>query len=72
MLHDTSKNGEWLILKNLHLIIYWLPVFAREFQLIQPHSNFRLWLTSEAHENFPPGFLNLCLTITYEVGCLKL
>ncbi len=30
------------------------------------HPNFRLWLTSEAHDNFPPILLQLSLKLTYE------
>jgi hypothetical protein len=33
---------------------------------IPVHPNFRLWLTSEAHENFPPILLQLALKLTYE------
>ncbi|XP_024218673.2 cytoplasmic dynein 2 heavy chain 1 [Halyomorpha halys] len=65
-LNEASSNGEWLMLKNLHLIIYWLPVFDREFHKIKPHKNFRIWLTTEPNEKFPPGFLNQCFKITYE------
>lgn len=51
LLHDCSRNGEWLCLKNLHLVNSWLPTlekvtkyFAAIFSLsfIVAMSNIRL------------------------------
>eukprot|EP00957_Ditylum_brightwellii_P001374 107541-Ditylum_brightwellii.AAC.1 len=54
MLHDAVSKGHWLCLKNLHLVIDWLPVLGKELRNLQTtHDDFRLWLTTEQHANFP-------------------
>ncbi|KAG1684369.1 Cytoplasmic dynein 2 heavy chain 1 [Nymphon striatum] len=91
-LRECSKNGQWLCLKNLHLVIKWLyvlekvrpsklPVFfiyyielflhlsishSQELNSLEPHENFRLWLTSESHPNFSSILLESSLKITFE------
>lgn len=29
LLHDCGRNGEWLCLKNLHLVTAWLPTLEK-------------------------------------------
>ena len=29
LLHECSRNGEWLCLKNLHLVTSWLPTLEK-------------------------------------------
>jgi dynein heavy chain 2 len=66
LLRRCSKQGEWLCLKNLHLVIPWVSVLEQELNLLQPHKDFRLWLTSEAHDEFPSILLSSALKITFE------
>jgi len=33
---------------------------------MEPHDNFRLFLTTEAHEKFPPILLESCFKVSYE------
>ena len=42
-LHLAAEKGEWLCLKNLHLMTFWLPVLEKEVQALNQHENFRLW-----------------------------
>ncbi|XP_043547742.1 cytoplasmic dynein 2 heavy chain 1 isoform X2 [Chiloscyllium plagiosum] len=65
-LKECARNGEWLCLKNLHLVTVWLPVLEKELNRLEPHTNFRLWLTSESHPKFSPILLQSSLKITYE------
>eukprot|EP00075_Anas_platyrhynchos_P034676 XP_027323929.1 LOW QUALITY PROTEIN: cytoplasmic dynein 2 heavy chain 1 [Anas platyrhynchos] len=65
-LKECARNGEWLCLKNLHLVIPWLPVLEKELNTLQPQPNFRLWLTTEVHPEFTPVLLQSSLKITYE------
>ena len=53
MLRDAAQKGEWVCLKNLHLVTSWLPALEKEFKSLVPHKKFRLWLTTEAHAKFP-------------------
>ncbi|XP_032878557.1 cytoplasmic dynein 2 heavy chain 1 isoform X2 [Amblyraja radiata] len=65
-LKECSRNGEWLCLKNLHLVTLWLPVLEKDLNRLEPHTNFRLWLTAESHPKFTPILLQSSLKITYE------
>ena len=42
-LHQAAEKGEWVCLKNLHLMTFWLPVLEKEVQGLNQHENFRLW-----------------------------
>lgn len=66
LLKKCSINGGWLCLKNLHLVVSWLPVLEKELNLLKPNENFRLWMTTEMHPNFPTILLQCSLKITYE------
>jgi dynein heavy chain 2 len=66
LLNDCAANGQWLCLKNLHLVIPWLSVLENKLNSLQPHDNFRLWLTTEAHVKFPHILLQNSLKVTYE------
>nr|DBA32514.1 TPA: hypothetical protein GDO54_000298 [Pyxicephalus adspersus] len=65
-LRECAREGEWLCLKNLHLVISWLPVLEKELNTLQPKPGFRLWLTAEVHPKFTPILLQSSLKITYE------
>ncbi|VDD74961.1 unnamed protein product [Mesocestoides corti] len=78
----AAKSGGWVCLKNLHLVTHWLPVLEKHINsVVQPHSkaeaqgadvdqwphpDFRLWLTTEPHSNFPSTLLQSCLKVAYE------
>ncbi|XP_028975291.2 cytoplasmic dynein 2 heavy chain 1 isoform X3 [Esox lucius] len=65
-LRDCSRSGNWLCLKNLHLVTAWLPLLEKELNVLQPKAGFRLWLTAEVHPRFPSILLQSSLKITYE------
>uniref|UniRef100_A0A3Q0T4R8 Cytoplasmic dynein 2 heavy chain 1 n=1 Tax=Amphilophus citrinellus TaxID=61819 RepID=A0A3Q0T4R8_AMPCI len=65
-LRECSRNGDWLCLKNLHLVTAWLPHLEKELNVLRPKAGFRLWLTAEVHPRFPPILLQSSLKITYE------
>ncbi|XP_075248310.1 cytoplasmic dynein 2 heavy chain 1-like [Convolutriloba macropyga] len=65
-LRHCASNGEWLCLKNVHLVTAWLPTLEKELNSLSPHENFRLFLTAEPHPNFPTVLLQSCLKLTYE------
>lgn len=68
-LHAAARQGDWLCLKNLHLMTYWLPTLEKELKSLCPHENFRLWFTAEAHPRFSAILAQSCLKVTYEVLC---
>ncbi|XP_068211563.1 cytoplasmic dynein 2 heavy chain 1 [Palaemon carinicauda] len=66
LLKECAANGHWLCLKNLHLVTAWLPVLEKQLNSLQPHEDFRLWLTAEPHTKFTPVLLQISLKVTYE------
>ena len=57
MLREAALGGGWLLLKNLHLVVSWLPTLEKELNSLKPHRDFRLWLTTESHDAFTPILL---------------
>ena len=57
MLREAALGGGWLLLKNLHLVVTWLPTLEKELNSLKPHRDFRLWLTTESHDAFTPILL---------------
>jgi dynein heavy chain 2 len=66
LLRDSAHKGDWVCLKNLHLVTSWLPTLEKELKVLKPHAHFRLWLTTEAHSKFPSILLQSSLKITFE------
>lgn len=66
MVKDAARVGDWVCLKNLHLVISWVPLLEKEIKNLEPHENFRCWLTTEPHAKFPPILLETSLKVTYE------
>ena len=67
VLKDASDKGKWLVLKNIHLAISWLPTLEKEIKSIKsPNNKYRLILTSETHSKFSPILLQSCMKYTYE------
>jgi dynein heavy chain 2, cytosolic len=67
LLEDASQSGQWVCLKNVHLVCKWLPALEAKLKTLTAHQDFRLWLTCQPHANLPPVFLKTCLKIIYEV-----
>lgn len=55
--------GGWLVLKNVHLAVSWLPNLEKELYTLTKHENFRLFLTSEPHNKFPTTLLEGSLKV---------
>ncbi|XP_025088458.1 cytoplasmic dynein 2 heavy chain 1-like isoform X3 [Pomacea canaliculata] len=66
LVRECANNGDWLCLKNLHLVTAWLPALEKEINSMKPHKDFRLWMTAEVHPKFPTILLQSSLKITYE------
>ena len=65
-LRQAAEHGQWVCLKNLHLMTFWIPVLEKELQKLEPNEKFRLWLTAEPHLKFSPILTENCLKVTYE------
>lgn len=40
-LQDSAKNGNWLILKNIHLVTNWLPILTQTLSQLETNEAFR-------------------------------
>lgn len=57
---EGAKNGDWVLLENLHLVTDWLLLLEKLIQKLDPktvHPNFRLWMSSMPVDYFPVSFL---------------
>lgn len=66
LLSECAEKGSWLFLQNLHLVINWIPVLEAELGRLTFHENFKLWISTEEHPNFPSSLLSKCLKITVQ------
>ncbi|EEC14280.1 cytoplasmic dynein heavy chain, putative, partial [Ixodes scapularis] len=56
-INSASKNGRWVMLKNVHLAPQWLVQLEKKLHALQPHPSFRLFLTLEVHPKVPVNLL---------------
>ena len=62
-----SNNQKILVHKYFKaFIIYFNFILEKELHSMELHRDFRLWLTTESHQNFPATLLEFCLKVTYE------
>ncbi|KAF3697610.1 Dynein heavy chain 2, axonemal Axonemal beta dynein heavy chain 2 Ciliary dynein heavy chain 2 [Channa argus] len=69
MIDEGVKNGHWVFLANCHLSLSWMPdldKLVEQLQVQKPHSNFRLWLSSSPHPEFPITILQAGIKMTTE------
>ena len=53
----ASRQGSWVLLKNVHLAPSWLGQLEKKMQTLNPNRNFRLFLTMEANPSIPVNIL---------------
>ena len=68
MLRSAARSGGWVCLKNLHLVVAWIPELEKELNNLTMHDDFRLWLTTEKHVSFSSMLLRSSLKITFEAN----
>lgn len=68
LLQAASSNGHWLMLQNCHLGLHFMTevedFLTRNKDEIDPE--FRLWITSDPHPQFPIGLLQMSIKLTNE------
>ena len=50
LLHECATNGEWLCLKNLHLVTAWLPALEKVSTFITPNFFFCIFIFATHYE----------------------
>ena len=53
----ASRQGSWVLLKNVHLAPSWLGQLEKKLQTLNPHRSFRLFLTMEINPSIPVNIL---------------
>ncbi|XP_063786889.1 dynein axonemal heavy chain 2 [Pseudophryne corroboree] len=69
MIKEGVKDGHWVFLANCHLSLSWMPQLDKlveQLQVEDPHPNFRLWLSSSPHPDFPISILQASIKMTTE------
>jgi len=61
-----SKAGTWVLLKNVHLAIKWLTELEKKLYGMNPHQNFRLFLTMEFNPKIPANLIRLSRVYVFE------
>ena len=64
-------QGNWVFLANCHLSLSWMPQLDKLVEQIQseepqPHTDFRLWLSSSPNPEFPISILQAGIKMTTE------
>jgi len=68
-LETAHRNGQWVILNNVHLMPKWLVELEKkldEYAAEGSHEKFRVFLTSDPSTAIPIGILNRCIKLTNE------
>lgn len=67
VMNDAVKNGNWVILKNVHLSPSWLKELEQEMYGMNPHKSFRLFLLAEFSEKIPVTLLKQSIKFIFEL-----
>lgn len=65
-LQDCAAKGEWVCLKNLHLVPNFLTQLEKTLNNTELAEGFKLFLTAEEHPKFPVVLLETCFKLSYE------
>ncbi|KAL0267127.1 UNVERIFIED_CONTAM: hypothetical protein PYX00_009482 [Menopon gallinae] len=64
------KDGNWVFLANCHLSLSWMPALDKIVEQLRSdegvHPDFRLWLSSSPHPDFPISILQAGIKMTTE------
>ncbi|XP_022235820.1 dynein heavy chain 2, axonemal-like [Limulus polyphemus] len=69
LIKEGIKEGKWIFLANCHLSLSWMPHLERIIEHLQSepiHQDFRLWLSSAPHPDFPVSILQQAIKMTTE------
>jgi dynein heavy chain len=67
LVQQASTNGGWVLLQNCHLSLDFCEEVLDTIGMAeQLHDNFRLWITTELHNKFPIGLLQMSIKYTAE------
>ncbi|TKX19773.1 dynein heavy chain [Elsinoe australis] len=65
-LSAAASNGNWVLVKNVHLAPQWLGNLEKRLSSLKPHPDFRLFLSMESSNKIPVSLLRASRVLTYE------
>eukprot|EP00808_Paulinella_micropora_P012801 g22584.t1 len=65
-IHNASKQGTWILLKNVHLSPTWLAGLEKRLHHMRPHPHFRLFMAMELNPSVPSSLVRLASTVIFE------
>lgn len=65
-MRQAANQGQWLCVKNVHLVPQWLGQMERELSELHKSPDFRLWLLCESTHGFSEAAVYKCLKVRYE------
>ncbi|XP_064546805.1 cytoplasmic dynein 2 heavy chain 1 [Drosophila montana] len=65
-MRQAANQGQWLCVKNVHLVPQWLGQMERELSELHKSPDFRLWLLCESTQGFSEAAVYKCLKVRYE------
>nr|XP_031825788.1 dynein heavy chain 8, axonemal [Nomia melanderi] len=67
LLQSAKTEGFWALCQNCHLgLDYMVEVTSFLLDMEAPHPDFRIWITTEPHKDFPISLLQMSIKYTYE------
>lgn len=63
----NNLQGFWALCQNCHLgLEYMAELVNFLLEMEAPHPDFRVWITTEPHKDFPVSLLQMSIKYTYE------
>lgn len=63
---NAAQTGSWVLVKNVHLAPTWLQSLEKRMESLNPHSQFRLFLSMESSPKIPVNLLRASRVLMYE------
>ena len=63
---EGVKQGAWVMFKNVHLDPAWLSELEKKIHVLNPHQNFRLFLTAEFSPKIPSTLIRQSYKLVFE------
>ncbi|KOX80134.1 Dynein heavy chain 8, axonemal [Melipona quadrifasciata] len=67
LMQSAKTEGYWALCQNCHLGLEYMQELVNFIsEMEDPHPNFRMWITTEPHKDFPISLLQMSIKYTYE------
>ncbi|KAF4126868.1 dynein heavy chain 1, cytosolic [Geosmithia morbida] len=63
---NAAQSGSWVLVKNVHLAPTWLQSLEKRMEALNPHADFRLFLSMESSPKIPVNLLRASRVLMYE------